>query len=189
MIKDIVVNLPLRAIRIEQPLLQRRSPAISVLMSLASRSCIGPSLSVFKWARPKNDSSRNRTLQPNKLPTQPSTDWHSRFVAKACPGTPIKYQFLWMKRPAASPKSPTHLILRSSRRQSRTGGIDDLITQAVLFQSGHPILVVPYIQTASFRLEPRRSAVGRRCPGDARHYRRHAISTSGKDDRSHINHG
>ena len=31
--------------------------------------------------------------------------------------------------------------------------IDDLIAQAALFQSGHPILVVPYIQTAPFKLD------------------------------------
>ena len=39
-----------------------------------------------------------------------------------------------------------------AQAEPETGGIDDLITQAVLFQSGHPTLVVPYIQTASFRL-------------------------------------
>jgi len=31
--------------------------------------------------------------------------------------------------------------------------IDDLIAQAALFQSGHPILVVPYIHTAPFKLD------------------------------------
>src|SRR4029077_1981716 len=39
-----------------------------------------------------------------------------------------------------------------AQAEPETGGMDDLITQAVLFQSGHPTLVVPYIQTASFRL-------------------------------------
>ncbi|MGB8104403.1 MAG: universal stress protein, partial [Pseudolabrys sp.] len=39
-----------------------------------------------------------------------------------------------------------------AQAEPETGGIDDLITQTVLFQSGHPTLVVPYIQTASFRL-------------------------------------
>jgi nucleotide-binding universal stress UspA family protein len=34
-----------------------------------------------------------------------------------------------------------------------TGGIDDLITQAALFQSGHPILVVPCIQAVPFKLD------------------------------------
>jgi nucleotide-binding universal stress UspA family protein len=37
--------------------------------------------------------------------------------------------------------------------EPETGGIDDLITQAALFQSGHPILVVPCIQAAPFKLD------------------------------------
>ena len=36
-----------------------------------------------------------------------------------------------------------------SQAEPENGAIDDLIAQAVLFQSGHPTLVVPYIQTAS----------------------------------------
>ena len=37
--------------------------------------------------------------------------------------------------------------------QAEGDTIDDLIAQAALFQSGHPILVVPYIQTAPFKLD------------------------------------
>ena len=40
-----------------------------------------------------------------------------------------------------------------AQAEPETGGIDDLIAQAALFQSGHPALVVPYIQTAPFRLD------------------------------------
>ena len=31
--------------------------------------------------------------------------------------------------------------------------IDELITQAALFQSGHPILIVPYVQKSGFKLD------------------------------------
>ena len=40
-----------------------------------------------------------------------------------------------------------------AQAEPETGGIDDMIAQAVLFQSGHPILVVPYIQTTPFKLD------------------------------------
>jgi nucleotide-binding universal stress UspA family protein len=33
------------------------------------------------------------------------------------------------------------------------GAADDLIAQAALFQSGHPVLIVPYTHTASFKLD------------------------------------
>lgn len=37
--------------------------------------------------------------------------------------------------------------------EPESGAVDDLIAQAALFQSGHPILVVPYTQTARFKLD------------------------------------
>ncbi len=37
--------------------------------------------------------------------------------------------------------------------EPESGAIDDLIAQAALFQSGHPILVVPYTQTVPFKLD------------------------------------
>jgi nucleotide-binding universal stress UspA family protein len=40
-----------------------------------------------------------------------------------------------------------------AQAEPKSGGLDDLIAQAVLFQSGHPTLVVPYIQTAPFKLD------------------------------------
>ena len=40
-----------------------------------------------------------------------------------------------------------------AQAEPKSGGLDDPIAQAVLFQSGHPTLVVPYIQTAPFKLD------------------------------------
>src|SRR4249920_2308639 len=37
--------------------------------------------------------------------------------------------------------------------EPESGAVDDLIAQAALFQSGHPILVAPYTQTVPFKLD------------------------------------
>jgi nucleotide-binding universal stress UspA family protein len=40
-----------------------------------------------------------------------------------------------------------------AQAEPESGAVDDLIAQAALFQSGHPILVVPYTQTVPFKLD------------------------------------
>jgi nucleotide-binding universal stress UspA family protein len=45
------------------------------------------------------------------------------------------------------------LLILLAQADPDGNSIDELITQTALFQSGHPILIVPYVQKAGFKLD------------------------------------
>ena len=59
--------------------------------------------------------------------------------------------------------------------QREQGATDELIIEGALFESGRPVIVVPYIQKQRPHARARARLLGRRTHGRARHRRRHAV--------------
>jgi nucleotide-binding universal stress UspA family protein len=154
MIKDIVVNLPLRANK------DRTTPFVASLAGYFGAHVTG--IAFLYWpvfVCVQMGAAEERFIKEQDAAAKQAADaaverlgfeirregvsWDSHQISVSADEAPGRFAeiaraFDLAVVPQAEPES---------------GSVDDLIAQAALFQSGHPTLVVPYIQTAPFKLD------------------------------------
>jgi nucleotide-binding universal stress UspA family protein len=154
MIKDIVVNLPLRASK------DRTTPFAASLARYFGAHVAG--IAFMYWpvfVCVQMGAAEGRFIEEQDAAAKKAADAAVERLARDLRREQVSWDSHQLSVSVDEAPGRFAEIARAfdlavvAQAESESGAVDDLIAQAALFQSGHPTLVVPYAQTVPFKLD------------------------------------